>query len=166
MVVNSPTNWREGRRLRALELSKMGWQQKRIAEALGVTKGAVSQWLKKARDVPEEQQALALRIKKSTGRKPALTAQNRSELIALVERGAEAFGFVGDVWTSQRVRVVARRELGIVVGLTTIKKFLHEAGYSVQKPEVRATQKKDKAVAGFRGGWVNLKKGHNAEEQP
>ena len=144
----------------------MGWQQNRIAEALGVTKGAVSQWLKKARDVPEQQQALALRIKKSTGRKPALTAQNRSELAALVERGAEAFGFVGDVWTSHRVRIVARRELGIVVGLTTIKKFLHEAGYSVQKPEVRATQKNDKAVAGFRGGWVNLKKGHSAEELP
>lgn len=144
----------------------MGWQQKRIAEALGVTKGAVSQWLKKARTVPEEQQALALRVKKSTGRKPVLSAQNRSDLLVLVERGAEAFGFIGDVWTSHRVRVVARRELGLVVGLTTIKKFLHQAGYSAQKPEVRATQKNDKAVAGFRGGWVNLKKGRNEQEQP
>jgi transcriptional regulator len=37
------TNWREGRRFRALELSQMGWKQKDIALALGVTKGAVSQ---------------------------------------------------------------------------------------------------------------------------
>jgi transcriptional regulator with XRE-family HTH domain len=28
----------------------MGWKQKDIAEALGVTKGAVSQWLKRARE--------------------------------------------------------------------------------------------------------------------
>jgi transposase len=54
---------------------------------------------------------------------------------------------------------VARRELGVRVGLSTIKTFLHEEGFSVQKPEVTATQKNEKAVAGFRGGWVNLKRG-------
>ena len=43
------TNWREGRRLRAWELFQKGWSQHRIAEALGVTKGAVSQWLSRAR---------------------------------------------------------------------------------------------------------------------
>ena len=42
------TNWREGRRLRAWELHQKGWQQRDIAEALGLTQGAVSQWLKRA----------------------------------------------------------------------------------------------------------------------
>jgi transcriptional regulator with XRE-family HTH domain len=38
------TDWREGRRLRAFELKQdLGWSQQRIAEALGVSKGAVSQ---------------------------------------------------------------------------------------------------------------------------
>ena len=36
------TDWREGRRLRAFELKQQGWPQQRIAEALGVSKGAVS----------------------------------------------------------------------------------------------------------------------------
>jgi transcriptional regulator with XRE-family HTH domain len=36
------TDWREGRRLRAFELKQQGWSQQRIAEALGVSKGAVS----------------------------------------------------------------------------------------------------------------------------
>ena len=44
------TDWREGRRLRAFELKQKGWSQQRIAEALGVSKGAVSQWMKRARD--------------------------------------------------------------------------------------------------------------------
>ncbi len=39
------TDWREGRRLRAWELKKEGWSQQRIADALGVSKGAVSQWM-------------------------------------------------------------------------------------------------------------------------
>ena len=37
------TNWREGRRLRAWELHQQGWKQQEIADALGVTQGAVSQ---------------------------------------------------------------------------------------------------------------------------
>jgi predicted transcriptional regulator len=43
-------DWREGRPLRAFELKQLGWSQQRIAEALGVSKGAVSQWMKRARD--------------------------------------------------------------------------------------------------------------------
>ncbi len=146
-----------------MALCQNGWQQKRIAEALGVTKGAVSQWLKKTRNLPEPEQREVLQVKKSSGRPPAIGTDDRRRLVALIERGAEAFGFVGAVWTAGRVRAVARRELGLVVGLTTIKKFLHEAGFSVQKPQVTATQKNEKAVAGFRGGWVNLKKGQQKQ---
>jgi predicted transcriptional regulator len=43
-----PKDWREARRLQAWELKQKGWKQKDIAEALGVSKGAVSQWFKKA----------------------------------------------------------------------------------------------------------------------
>jgi DNA-directed RNA polymerase specialized sigma24 family protein len=43
------TNWREGRRLRAWELKQEeGWKQQDIARALGVSKGALSQWMKRA----------------------------------------------------------------------------------------------------------------------
>jgi len=39
-------DWREERRKRAWALKEAGWRQKDIAEALGVSEGAVSQWLK------------------------------------------------------------------------------------------------------------------------
>ena len=44
-----PNDWREYRRLRAWHLSQHDWKQKDIAAALGVTEGAVSQWIKKAK---------------------------------------------------------------------------------------------------------------------
>jgi predicted transcriptional regulator len=47
-VSSHAVDWREGRRLRAWELSQSGWRQKDIAAALGVTKSAVSQWLTRA----------------------------------------------------------------------------------------------------------------------
>jgi predicted transcriptional regulator len=40
---HEPHDWKEGRRLRAWELSQQGWKQREIAEALGVSKAAVSQ---------------------------------------------------------------------------------------------------------------------------
>jgi predicted transcriptional regulator len=42
------SDWREGRRLRAFELKERGWKQTEIAQALGVTEGGVSQWMKRA----------------------------------------------------------------------------------------------------------------------
>ena len=57
---NQPKDWREGRRLRAWELRSKGWTQQRIADAPGVTQGAMSQWLKKAKEGGVE----ALRHKK------------------------------------------------------------------------------------------------------
>ena len=71
----APREWREGRRLRALELHEAGWIGERIAEALGVTAGAVSHWLARARTGGRD----ALRTKPPPGPTPKLTATQRTE---------------------------------------------------------------------------------------
>src|SRR3712207_9306773 len=91
-----PQDWQEGRRLRALELYEQGWKAIRIAEALGVTRGAVSQWLKTAREGGRE----ALRRRPRLGRQPQLSAEQRARLPAVLSRGAEADGFIGEGWTA------------------------------------------------------------------
>ena len=103
------TNWREGRRLRALELKERGWKQTQIADALGVTEGAVSQWMKRAREEGVE----GLRHKPPPGATPRLSDQERAKLPELLAQGAEAYGFRGDVWTCERVAEVIRREFGV-----------------------------------------------------
>src|ERR687895_737906 len=45
----TPHTWKEARRLQAWHLREKGWPQRHIAEALGVSAAAVSQWLKRAR---------------------------------------------------------------------------------------------------------------------
>src|SRR5918995_3246353 len=104
------SDWREGRRLRAFELKKRGWKQAQIAEALGVTEGAVSQWMKRAR---EEEGVEGLRHKPPPGATPRLSEQERAKLPELLAQGAEAHGFRGEVWTCERVAIVIRREFGV-----------------------------------------------------
>ena len=89
------TDWREGRRLRAWELKKEGWSQQRIADALGVSKGAVSQWMKRGRQGGIQ----ALKRQPAPGATPRLSEQERARLPELLERGAEAHGFRGEVWS-------------------------------------------------------------------
>jgi transposase len=45
----SPTNWKEARRLQAWQLKHKGWSPRQIAEAFGVSEGAVSHWMTRAR---------------------------------------------------------------------------------------------------------------------
>jgi transposase len=113
--MSTPTtrlDWREGQRRRAWERKEQGWKPSASAAALGVTPGAVSQWLKRAR----EQGVEALRRHPAPGPQPKLSAERRAHIPALLERGAEAYGFRGQVWTCQRVAEVMRRPFGVMHG--------------------------------------------------
>ena len=86
-----PADWREGRRLRAWELHQQGWSQTHIAQALGVTQGAVSQWLKRGREGGLE----ALNAHPPKGVTPRLSAEQKAQIPALLVQGTEAYGFRG-----------------------------------------------------------------------
>ena len=132
----------EWRRLRAWALSQDGWSGRAIAKALGVTPGAVSQWLKRARTAGA--QALIHRL--PPGSAPRLTAEQRAQLPTLLSYGAEAYGFLGDVWTSQRVATVIKQEFGVAYHRAHVSRLLRQMGGSVQKPLRRATQRDDAAI--------------------
>src|SRR5215470_8647966 len=102
---NQPPDRRESRRLRAWELHQQGWSQGQIAEELGVTRGAVSQWLKRAREGGVD----ALRRHPAPGQQAKLTDEQLAQLPSLLARGAESFGFRGDKWTTRRVAAVIQQ---------------------------------------------------------
>jgi transposase len=89
--------------LRAWELKQQGWNQteRDRARALGVTEGAVSQWMKRR---GEGGGVEALRKRTSAGAPPRLmNKQQRAQLKEWLARGAVAHGFRGEVWTCERV---------------------------------------------------------------
>jgi transposase len=148
-------DWREGRRQRAWELKQAGWKQQDIAAALGVTSGAVSQWLKRGRERGVE----GLRRHPAPGRQPRLSAEQLAQLPALVERGPEAYGCRGQVWTCKRVGEVIRRTFGVTYHPAHVSRLLHAVRHSVQQPRPRAAQRDAAAIqAGWRERWPVLEK--------
>jgi transposase len=141
-----PRDWREGRRLRALELYEQGWRAIRIAEALGVTRGAVSQWMARARAGGRE----ALRHQKPPGARPRLTAEQRAQIPMLLAKGAESHGFIGDIWTTARVATVIRRAFGVRYHPAHVSRLVRQLGWTQQLPRTRASQRDEAKVAVWR----------------
>src|SRR5713226_4809547 len=85
-------DWREERRKRVWKLKEAGWRQKDIAVALGVSEGAVSQWLKRGRAGGVE----ALNAHPPKGVKPRLSAEKKKGTDArVVSQGSRG------VWLSR-----------------------------------------------------------------
>lgn len=148
-------DWREERRKRAWELKEQGWQQKDIAVALGVSEGAVSLWLKRGREAGVE----ALKAHPPKGATPRLTAEQKAHIPELLAKGAEAYGFRGDVWTASRVAAVIERTFGVRYHRDHVGRLLREAGWSRQEPIERATQRNEEAIKQwYAERWPAIKK--------
>jgi len=148
-------DWREGRRLRGWELIRKGWKQKQVAEALGVTQGAVSQWIKRS----NEGGVQSLRRRKAPGRKPHLSLEQKAQIPRLLEQGAQAFGFRGDIWTCGRIAQVIDNTFGVSYHPAHVSRILKDCGWSLQKPVRRATQRDEEAILRWKQErWPELKK--------
>lgn len=155
MVKKETKSWKEERRKRAWALYQAGWKQKAIAEALGVTKGAVSQWIKRGMEGGEAK----LEARKSPGAPRRLSTAERQRIPGLLERGAESFGFRGDLWTCPRVAKVIERELGVKYHPAHVSRILKELGWTPQKPIRRAKQRKEAEILRWKEErWPELKK--------
>jgi transposase len=152
----SPTNWKEARRLQAWQLKQKGWSQRQIAEALGVSAGAVSQWMARARNVGPE----ALRRRPPPGAPRRLSPEQLARLPELLHRGPPAYGFRGELWTRSRVAALIRLECGVSYHPRHVGRLLKEIGWSPQKPARRARQRDEAAIARWREDtWPALKGG-------
>jgi len=150
-----PQDWREARRLRGWELHQHGWSQSQIAAALGVTHSAVSRWIARGTHGSID----ALPTTQARGAMPRLSEAHRACLLELLEAGAEAYGFVGEVWTQRRIAILIKREFGVSYHRDHLGRLLRHLRWSVQKPMERATQRNDAAIERWREEtWPALKK--------
>src|ERR687895_587944 len=98
----TPQNWKEARRLQAWRLKQQGWPQRQIAEALGVSAAAISQWMKRARhDGPT-----ALRPRPPPGPPRRRPPERRGRPPEFLRGAREAYGFRSKVGPQNRKAAV------------------------------------------------------------
>lgn len=141
--------------MRALSLKQEGWSQKAIAEALGVSKPAVSQWLAMVhRDGPN-----ALRSHPASGRVSRLTAEQKALIPEFLWHGPESYGFRGHVWTCARIARVLEEEFGVRYHKDHVSRLLRELHWTPQVPIRRAIQRDEEAIQRWRDRvWPALRR--------
>lgn len=147
---------REARRFRAVAMLAEGRRGCEVARVLKVTAGAVSQW-KSAHELRGDD---ALRSKPHPGGAPKLSEEDRHKLPKVLVAGPRAHGFATDLWTLQRVAEVIHRKFGVRYHPAHVWKMLTGMGWTCQKPERRARERDEDAVARWRSqDWPRIKKG-------
>ena len=156
MVTKTRTpDWKEMRRWRALELKRTGWTQQEIANALGVTKVAVSQWL----TAVERHGIESLRARPHKGATPRLSPDQLKMIPEFLSHGAEAYGFRGEVWTCRRIKQVIEREFAVTYHKDHVSRLLKALRWTPQKPMERAAQRDEGQITEWRAEtWPELKK--------
>jgi len=139
--------------MRALALKQQGWTQRAIAEALGVSEPAVSQWLAAARRAGPD----ALRSHPPPGAAPKPTAGQKRLIPEFLWHGPEAYGFRGQVWTCARVARVIEEEFGVSYHKGHVGRLLAELRWTPQVPIRRAIQRDEGAIRRWRAEvWPEL----------
>jgi transposase len=152
---SSPHDWREWRRLRAWDLTRQGWAPCDIAEALGVSRAAVSPWLATATAAGRD----ALRSGLRPGPAGKLLPGQRFLIADCLWHGAEAYGFRGDRWTCARVGKVIEEEFGVRYHPGHVSRLLKELGWTPQVPITRAIQRDEAAIQRWREyDWPQVKR--------
>lgn len=145
----------ECQRLQALALLRAGHRPGEVARRLGVSPGAVSRWKK----IYQHAGSKGLQAKPSPGRRPKLTARQRRKLEGLLRQGSLAHGYATDWWTLKRIAAVIEKHLGVHYSLSGVWHVLREIGWSCQKPEGRARERDEEAIARWpQHDWPRIKK--------
>lgn len=118
-------------RIRGLIMVSRQHPYREIAPCLGVTIGAVSNWVNNF----EREGYQGLLTKPRPGRPAELAEEELLLLDDLVDAGAVASGFPNNLWDTRRVASVIRSHFGISYHPHHVAKLLGARGFSVQKPQ-------------------------------
>ena len=130
-----------------------------VARRLGCSHSSVILW----REAVRRRGPTALAAKPAPGRPPKLTAGQRRQIARLLLRGPAAWGFETDLWTTRRIATVIQRAFGVRLHRAHVGRMLTALGWSCQKPERRAIERDEAAIARWkRYRWVAVKKKRSA----
>jgi transposase len=152
----------QARRLRAAELFAADVRQAEVARRLGVSRQSVHLWYR----CWQAAGADGLRSRGPTGPAPRLSDSQLHQVEQALLQGASANGFVGELWTLDRITTVVERLTGVRHHPAWVWALLrHRLGWSVQRPVGRAAERDQPAIDRWvKEAWPRIKQTPNDAE--
>jgi len=149
------------RRLRAAELFAAGLRRAEVARQLGVSRQSVHSWHARWAHGGAE----ALRSRGPTGPTPRLSDRQLGRVEQVLLQGAMANGFVGELWTLDRIAVVIERLTGVRHPPAHAWAVLrHRLGWTVQRPVRQAAERDQDAIERWvKETWPRIKQRSSAQ---
>lgn len=152
----------EKRRREGMRMLAKGIPQAAVAREMGVSRTTALRW-----DRTRKGRRGSAWKRGVLGRPTKITATHLKRLTVILQRGAQAHGFLNDLWTLPRIAQVWERECGVHVHPAHLWKVLRHLGWSCQRPTGKAEERDDAAIARWkRYTWPALKKRPGTSVEP
>ena len=146
----------EKRRRQAITMLRSGKTYRAVSQTLKASLSSVVRWYQAYRKKGKK----GIRHQAQWGRPSFLAPRQKERLKKKLLQGAAAAGYSTDLWTLQRIVRMIQSDYGIRYTQVGVWKMLrHDFGWSYQKPERRALQRNEKAIAYWKyKTWPRIKK--------
>lgn len=145
----------ERRRQRAIALLNDGMRPADVARAVGTSRASVTRW----RQAYEAGGPKAIAAKPHPGGTCRLTDAQRKRLVRMLLQGPRKHGYATELWTLSRVADLIAVTFGVEYHPSAVWHLLRKLGWSCQKPERRARERDEQAIASWRQReWPRIKK--------
>ena len=150
----------EKRRRLAIRLLKQDRTYRSVAQELNASLSSVVRWHQAYR----KRGRTGLNPRPNTGRPCLLSNTQKKTLVHLLVKGPMEAGYSTDLWTLKRIGQVVRKNFGVCYCIGSLWNLMNHLGWSAQKPQKRARERKEKAIRHWkRYTWPHIKKGQTAQ---
>jgi transposase len=141
------------RRERALELLRRGLSSKQVAKRIGATARSVRRWHQESKRLQRK------RRRRGPGHPCHLTAYQLRRLTRALSRGAQTYGYAEDYWNLKRIVRLIWVLFHVRYRSSGVWYLLQRLEWSCQKPQRRAFQRDEEAIAHWKHYvWPHIKK--------
>lgn len=145
----------EQRRRQAIALLEQEMRPAQVARIVKTSRASVTRW----KQAYEARGGKGLDARAHPGKPPKLTRQQRRRLVVLLKQGARKHGYNTALWTLARVAQVIERHFGVHYHPGHVWRVLRAMQWTSQKPERRAREGDERAIAQWREQeWPRIKK--------
>jgi transposase len=136
----------EQRRRHAIAVLRRGMKPAVVAKTLRTSLVSVGRWRMACRVGGIE----ALHAKPIPGRPLKLSLAERHKLLSLLRRGPSRHGYGTEHWTLEPIAEVIELHFGVTYHPSQVWQILLALGWSCQKPDSRARERDEEAIARWR----------------